>query len=190
MPSWYHAFCDARELTTGGVRGAACLSVSVGVRVVGFEPDVLQIRHIGHAKLASPAPSPRWGGVAKAKCGVPEPWNGHHGTDFDPRQPKVLQCASRRSRCTRSPHGATALPVPLTGYPTTGSPHCAAAQRVRLTASGLHPYHSSPVLDPPHGAKDAPVPLTRSPPHVFTRRDGALQNRFPLTGRPIGSPCA
>ena len=33
-------------------------------------------------------------------------------------------------------------------FPSRGTP-----RPVRLTASGQHPSHSSPVLDPPHGAR-------------------------------------
>ncbi len=38
-------------------------------------------------------------------------------------------------------------------FPSRGTP-----RPVRLTASGQHPSHSSPVLDPPHGARTVPVP--------------------------------
>ena len=148
-------------------------AVTTLVHQVGFELHPFRVKEpvirlepmrytgcIGHGKRASPAPSPRWGGVEKANCGSSEPWNRRGGGSFDPRHPRVWECASRRGSQTGSPHGVGKPPVLF-------APHGASEKTVRLTASGPDPF-PSPGSTPPVlsrlTARRCPLFLSRGTP--------------------------
>lgn len=146
---------------------------SVRVRVLGFEPVVsFRSVHIGHGERASPAPSPRWGGAEKANCGSSEPWNRRGGGGFDPRHPRVWECASRRGSQTGSPHGVGKPPVLFA--PHGAAPHPFASRRPDVTRS-------------PHR-----VPPLRLSPASWRSRVLSVYCEFRVgTGRSqVGSPCA
>ena len=188
-------------------------AVTTLVHQVGFELHPFRVKEpvirlepmrytgcIGHGKRASPAPSPRWGGVEKANCGSSEPWNRRGGGSFDPRHPRVWECASRRGSQTGSPHGVGKPPVLF-------APHGASEKPVRLTESGLSlfphrvpPHGFSPAsrrsspTGSPHGVRHARVDPYGSSGSAF--RNSCSPHRLPPTGsgpdsrrsNPMGTP--